>query len=233
MAAPNPTSSSTAATRSTPTARSAETVALPDGTIWTQRRRPRRSPRSPRRSPSSAASTLQPARRERPRLQRRGAQVNQWDDHEVLNNWYPGEIVDDARYTEKSVDVLAARARRAFLEYAADRRRRRRPRDRDLPQDLLRAAAGRLRRSTCAPTADRNDANATPTTAPRPPRRRAARVAQAGLARSQATWKVIASDMPLGLVVPDGDDAHEGVAQRRPRRAARPRAGVRRICCAT
>jgi alkaline phosphatase D len=44
-------------------------------------------------------------------------QVNQWDDHEVRNNWYPGQILDDARYTEKRVDVLAARARRAFSEY--------------------------------------------------------------------------------------------------------------------
>ena len=41
------------------------------------------------------------------------AQVNQWDDHEVLDNWYPGEILDDARYIEKRVDVLAARAQRA------------------------------------------------------------------------------------------------------------------------
>ncbi len=43
-------------------------------------------------------------------------QINQWDDHEVTNNWYPGEILDDARYTEKRVDVLAARARQAFYE---------------------------------------------------------------------------------------------------------------------
>lgn len=44
-------------------------------------------------------------------------QVNQWDDHEVTNNWYPGEVLDDPRYTvERRVDVLAARARRAFFE---------------------------------------------------------------------------------------------------------------------
>ena len=40
----------------------------------------------------------------------------QWDDHEVLNNWYPGEILDDPRYTVKAVDLLAARARQAFHE---------------------------------------------------------------------------------------------------------------------
>ncbi len=42
----------------------------------------------------------------------------QWDDHEVLNNWYPGEIHDDKRYAVKDVTLLAARAKRAFLEYA-------------------------------------------------------------------------------------------------------------------
>jgi hypothetical protein len=43
-------------------------------------------------------------------------QIAQWDDHEVTNSWFPGEILDDARHTEKRVDVLAARARQAFFE---------------------------------------------------------------------------------------------------------------------
>ncbi len=47
--------------------------------------------------------------------------IVQWDDHEVTNNWYPGEILTDtggdARYTEKVVDTLAARAAQAFHEY--------------------------------------------------------------------------------------------------------------------
>jgi alkaline phosphatase D len=34
-----------------------------------------------------------------------------------------------------------------------------------------------------------------------------------GLLESKATWKVIANDLPLGLVVPDGPTAQEGVAQ--------------------
>src|SRR3954463_3004258 len=34
-----------------------------------------------------------------------------------------------------------------------------------------------------------------------------------GLLESRATWKVIAADLPLGLVVPDGPTAQEGVAQ--------------------
>jgi hypothetical protein len=51
-------------------------------------------------------------------------QLNQWDDHEVLNNWYPGEILDDARYTEKRVDVLPhTRSRRSTNGYRSARTR--------------------------------------------------------------------------------------------------------------
>jgi len=46
----------------------------------------------------------------------------QWDDHEVTNNWWPGEPLTRAehqrkKYAEKSALVLAARAGRAFHEY--------------------------------------------------------------------------------------------------------------------
>jgi alkaline phosphatase D len=37
-----------------------------------------------------------------------------------------------------------------------------------------------------------------------------------GLAASRATWKVIASDMPIGLLVSDGETAFEAVAQGNP-----------------
>lgn len=44
--------------------------------------------------------------------------IAQWDDHETCNNWYPGELLDDDRYTvERRCDVLAARGRRAWQEY--------------------------------------------------------------------------------------------------------------------
>ena len=43
--------------------------------------------------------------------------IAQWDDHETHNNWYPGQILTDARYTERRVDVLAARGRQAWQEY--------------------------------------------------------------------------------------------------------------------
>ncbi|GAB1690951.1 alkaline phosphatase D family protein [Krasilnikovia sp. M28-CT-15] len=136
------------------------------------------------------------------------AQVNQWDDHEVLNNWYPGEVIDDARYTERRVDVLAARARQAYHEW--------------LP---LTAAAGPVnRRLSYGPLLDvfvldmrtfkdPNDANVYAD-----PNRGLLGSAQRqwlidGLLTSGAVWKVIANDLPLGLIVPDGPRAQEGVAQ--------------------
>ncbi|MFD1048070.1 alkaline phosphatase D family protein, partial [Kibdelosporangium lantanae] len=61
------------------------------------------------------------------------AAIVQWDDHEVLNNWYPGEILDLPQYTEKRVDVLARRAFQAFHEWQ--------------PVDQARAVDGRVYRS--------------------------------------------------------------------------------------
>lgn len=44
--------------------------------------------------------------------------IAQWDDHETTNNWWPGEVLEDPRYTQvRDVDTLAARARRAWQEY--------------------------------------------------------------------------------------------------------------------
>ena len=38
-----------------------------------------------------------------------------WDDHETKNNPCPGRILRDRRYRIRQCDLLAARARRAFL----------------------------------------------------------------------------------------------------------------------
>ncbi|MFI6938928.1 alkaline phosphatase D family protein [Streptomyces sp. NPDC050418] len=138
--------------------------------------------------------------------------IVQWDDHEVCNNWYPGEILEDARYTEKSVDVLAARAKQAFGEY--------------FPVSTLSGREeGRVHRVVHhGPLLDvfvldmrtyRNQNS--------PGRQTTDPVGILGaeqlewlkreLARSRATWKVIASDMPLGLIVADGSVNYEAVAQ--------------------
>ncbi|MFH9586128.1 alkaline phosphatase D family protein [Streptomyces luteogriseus] len=136
--------------------------------------------------------------------------IVQWDDHEVVNNWYPGEILTDTRYTEKNVDVLAARARRAFSEY--------------FPISTLRRPDGRVYRVRHhGPLLDvfvldmRTYRNAnSPDDQPADPRgilgREQLEWLKRELSRSRAVWKVIASDMPIGLVVPDGTNI-EAVAQ--------------------
>jgi alkaline phosphatase D len=138
-------------------------------------------------------------------------QLNQWDDHEVLNNWYPGEVIDDMRYTERRVDVLAPRARRAFFEW--------------LPITPAAEKAGTVyRKASYGPLLDLfvvdmrtfKDPNDEDTYAD--PDRGILGAEQLawlkdGLVRSKATWKVLAIDLPLGLVVPDGEKAQEAVAQ--------------------
>ena len=127
--------------------------------------------------------------------------VAQWDDHETLNNWYPGEILTDDRYTEKRVDVLASRAKKAFLEYL--------PMEHVTGRDRIyrKVGYGPLLDVFCLDMRTYRGANPTPATV--------GPVAMLGaeqaawlvreVAASKATWKVIASDMPLGLLVPDGD----------------------------
>ena len=145
------------------------------------------------------------------------AQVNQWDDHETVNNWWPGEILDDPRYTEKRVDVLAARANRAFFEYLPISER---------PAD----PEGRIYRVLhYGPLLDVFVLDMKSDRDPNGPNRytepRGGILGfhqldwlQRNLAASTATWKVIAADQPLGLVVPDGEMAFEAVAQGDPGR---------------
>jgi alkaline phosphatase D len=41
----------------------------------------------------------------------------QWDDHEVTNNWYPGEVLTSDPYNGRLADDLAELSRRAMFEY--------------------------------------------------------------------------------------------------------------------
>ncbi|MCQ4212841.1 alkaline phosphatase D family protein [Streptomyces longispororuber] len=149
-------------------------------------------------------------------LRRFNAQVptiTQWDDHEVHNNWYPGQILNDDRYTEKNADVLSARSLRAFSEYF--------PVSTLPPGDaegrvyrvlrhgpLLDVFVLDMRTYRNANSANRQADDATGILG-------AEQLdwLKRELSRSRATWKVIASDMPLGLVVPDGATNFEAVAQ--------------------
>jgi alkaline phosphatase D len=144
----------------------------------------------------------------------RTPQVNQWDDHEVTNNWYPGETLEDDRYTVRDVDVLAARASRAFHEYVPVA-----PARRDDEGRIYRVLHyGPLLDVFVLDMRTYKDANS----ANRETRpdggvlgRRQTAWLQHELRRSRAVWKVIAADLPIGLVVPDGT-AFEGIANSDP-----------------
>jgi alkaline phosphatase D len=142
------------------------------------------------------------------------AQIWQWDDHEVVNNWSDSkDLSGDARYTEKNIPLLVGRAARAFLEYAALR-----PSDvRESQRVYRRYSYGPLlelfvldMRSYRGP----NSANlqTTPSDQTAFLGRDQLDWLKAGLDDSKAVWKVVAADMPLGLNVGDGTTP-QGLAQ--------------------
>ncbi len=136
----------------------------------------------------------------------------QWDDHEVLNNWYPGEILEDPRYAVKSVDLLAARARQAFFESMPIRSATADPervyrRVRQGPHLEVFLLDQRTYRGPNSTNRQAEDTEATAFLGPDQ-----LRWLTEGLKQSTATWKVIASDMPLGLVVTDGPKDFEALA---------------------
>ncbi|WP_189150619.1 alkaline phosphatase D family protein [Streptomyces lacrimifluminis] len=196
----------------------AATAALPDGSTWRNITTEEKS---------KVAETLAEFRGNfrynllDENLRRFNAQVPsiiQWDDHEVRNNWYPGQTIldSDTRYTEKSVDTLVGRAERAFGEY--------------FPVSTLRPGArdGRVYRVLHqGPLLDvfvldmrtYRNANSPDDQTVDPQGILGAEQLEwlkRELSCSRAVWKVIAADMPLGLVVPDATEGRaniEAVAQ--------------------
>jgi alkaline phosphatase D len=135
------------------------------------------------------------------------SQVWQWDDHEVMDNWSPGkELAGDARYREKSIAVLAGRARQAFLEYAPLRIAPRHARIfRRIPYGpLLDVFLLDMRSYRGANSFNRQTAESPETDFLGRPQ---LEWLKQGLLRSRAAWKIVAADMPLGLLVSDGKDA--------------------------
>jgi alkaline phosphatase D len=143
----------------------------------------------------------------------------QWDDHETCNNWWPGETIDDERYTERRADVLALRGRRAWQEYQPV------PVKRLVPADGDGFAPARLyRRIPRGQHLDlflldmRSFRGSNPVADPRDDRAPSGLLGPeqedwliAGLRRSQATWKVISIDQPLSAPVRQLHDL-DGVA---------------------
>jgi len=127
----------------------------------------------------------------------------QWDDHEVVDNWYWEKRLEDERYKEKSVALLAARGLRAFTEYLPVRRH---PLERDRIYGSFRYGPSlevfRIDlRSYRGPNTDGRETAPGPAAAILGPAQ--LRWLRQALLASEATWKVIASDMPIGLIVWD------------------------------
>ena len=140
-------------------------------------------------------------------------QMVQWDDHETRNNWYPHQVIgSDDRYTVKNVSLLATRAKQAFLEY--------------VPMRLNGSDPAQIYRSfNYGPALDvfmldersyrgDNSANQQPKLSAESAflGDRQLRWLKQRLLTSQATWKIIASDMPIGLMITDGPKAFEAFA---------------------
>jgi alkaline phosphatase D len=132
------------------------------------------------------------------------AQLWQWDDHEITNNWSPSkDLSADARYREKNIQVLVDRGRQAFLEFAP----------------MLLEGNRIYRKIPCGPLLDVFLIDMRSYRGPNTYNRQDVESAETaflgntqtrwlaeGLRRSRAAWKIVAADMPVGLIVGDGKD---------------------------
>ncbi len=136
----------------------------------------------------------------------------QWDDHEVSDDWSPLGSFDADGFDEDGGSLLVARARRAFFDYMPIRPRR--------------ADAGRIyRKISCGPLLDlflidmrsyrdsswnKGDGEGACILG-------ATQLAwlKRELAASNATWKVIAADLPIGIVSTDAIAIGDGPPERR------------------
>ena len=145
------------------------------------------------------------------------AQMAIWDDHEVRDNWYvERDLSKDERYQVKSMAILAERARRAFLEHhpiAID------PDNQDrIHRTVSLGPHAEVFALDMRSFRGPNSENRQPTLDGSSAILGASQLAwlKSRLAESRATWKVIASDMPIGVPVPDRPSFWEAVANAEP-----------------
>ncbi|MBL8835131.1 MAG: alkaline phosphatase D family protein [Alphaproteobacteria bacterium] len=183
-------------------------VRLPDGTLWKNVVTPEKSKVAETLAEFRGAYKYNLMDENVRRFHAEVPQIWQWDDHEVTNNWSGSkDLSGDARYTEKRVPLLIARATRAFLEYAPLRSS---PDEaervyRHIPYGPLLDVFVIDMRSYRGPNTHNRQAEPGPETEYLG--REQLRWLKQGLLASRATWKIIASDMPIGLLVGDGRDA--------------------------
>lgn len=152
--------------------------------------------------------------------------IANWDDHETTNNWYPGEILEDPRYTVRDVNTLAARGRQAWQENMpiADSAALWRPGTFD---DAGQYQPARIyRKISRGPQLDIFCLDMRTFKSPNTLGLEPYATSILGqeqvdwlireVSQSKATWKVIAADLPLGIIVPDGAVNQESLANRDP-----------------
>lgn len=130
----------------------------------------------------------------------------QWDDHEVRNNWFPGQYIGDIdqRYQQqRQIDQLAAYAKQAMFEYSPMRAHAHDP-ERVYRQfhygpllDVFMLDERSYRGKNNANLQTEADADSAFLGSAQ------TRWLKQALLKSKATWKVIASDMPISVIVKD------------------------------
>jgi alkaline phosphatase D len=144
-------------------------------------------------------------------------QIVMWDDHEVRDNWYWERRQDsDPRYEVKSVALLAARGRQAFFEYNPI------PLVGDEPERVYRSLSlGPLidvfaldMRTYRGPNSENRQTSLDASSALLGPVQ--LQWLKTGLTNSRAVWKIVAADLPIGLVVQDAPSFFEAVANGQP-----------------
>lgn len=157
--------------------------------------------------------------------------IAQWDDHETHNNWWPGQTLDDDRYTiQRDASALAALARRATFEWMPIGR----------GADPTGADTSIYRVIHYGPLLDVIVVDLRSFRTPNDPGAEGAPGAMFGAAQatwlvdavaaSTARWKLVACDQPLALLIDDGPSGRkrEGFANGDPTASGRERelAGV-------
>lgn len=180
-------------------------VKLPDGTLWTNLVTEPKSHVAQTLDDYRGAFAYNQLDVNKRRFMAEVPFLVQWDDHEVRNNWYPGQQIgaEEKRYQTRAISLLAARAKQAMFEYNPFRIN---PLD---PEQVYRGFQ-------FGPLLDVFMLDERSYRGPNSPNRQTqldrasaflgaqqAAWLKQSLKNSKATWKVIASDMPISLIVPD------------------------------
>jgi alkaline phosphatase D len=182
-------------------------VKLPDGTLWTNLVTEAKSHVAQTLDDYRGAFAYNQLDANKRRFMAEVPFLVQWDDHEVRNNWYPGQQIGAAekRYTTRAASLLAARAKQAMFEYNPFRINQLDPEQvyRGFQFGPLLDVFMLDERSYRGPNSPNRQTRLDSESAFLGPQQAA--WLKASLKDSRATWKVIASDMPISLVVPDAN----------------------------